>query len=131
MALYELTIPIPDITEVPFIKAKPSRISIFIGLRSSNAKTSFVDFLKRFPQSGYGASGLFWLGNAQYATRDYKEAVINFRALLALMPDHARAPEALLSIANCQLELKDARGARKTFEDLIEPMVAETLGSPF
>ena len=84
------------------------------------AQNAFVDFLKRYPQSGFAASALFWLGNAQYATRDYKEAVINFRALLSLVPDHARAPEAVLSIANCQLELKDTKAARKTLEDLVK-----------
>ncbi len=60
------------------------------------------------------------MGNAQYATRDYKEAVINFRSLLTLAPDHVRAPEAVLSIANCQVELKDTKSARKTLEDLIK-----------
>jgi tol-pal system protein YbgF len=84
------------------------------------AQTSFFDFVKRYPQSGYNPSALFWLGNAQYATRDYKEAVANFRSMLALAPDHARAPEAVLSIANCQVELKDARAARKTLEDLVK-----------
>jgi len=86
----------------------------------SAAQTFFVDFLKRYAQSGYGSSALFWLGNAQYATRDYKEAMINFRALIARDQEHLRAPEAVLSIANCQIELKDARGARKTLEDLIK-----------
>ena len=84
------------------------------------AQTAFVDFLKRNPQSGYGPSSLFWLGNAQYATRDYKEAITNFRSLLAQAPDHLRAPEAVLSVANCQIELKDTRAARKTLEDLIK-----------
>jgi tol-pal system protein YbgF len=86
----------------------------------SAAQTVFLDFFKRYPQSGYGPSALFWLGNAQYATRNYKEAVINFRALIARAPEHLRAPEAVLSIANCQIELKDTRGARKTLEDLIK-----------
>lgn len=86
----------------------------------SAAQTAFVDFLKRYPQSGYGSSALFWLGNAQYATRDYKEAMTNFRALIARDAEHLRAPEAVLSIANCQMELKDARGARKTLEDLLK-----------
>jgi len=84
------------------------------------AQTVFVDFLRRYPKSGYASSALFWLGNAQYATRDYKEAMINFRALIGREPDHMRAPEAVLSIANCQLELKDARAARKTLDDLIK-----------
>ncbi len=86
----------------------------------ASAQLVFVDFLKKFPQSGYGPSSLFWLGNAQYATRDYKEAVINFRSLLTLAPDHVRSPEAVLSIANCQVELKDVKGARKTLEDLLK-----------
>ena len=84
------------------------------------AQTVLVDFLRRYPQSGYGVVALFWLGNAQYATRDYKEAVINFRAMIAKEPDHVRAPEALLSIANCQIELKDAKGAKKSLDDLMK-----------
>ena len=84
------------------------------------AQTLFVEFLKRYSQSGYASSALFWLGNAQYATRNYPEAMVNFRALIARDSEHLRAPEAVLSIANCQVELKDTRGARKTLEDLIK-----------
>lgn len=78
----------------------------------------FVEFVQRYPRSGYSPSALFWLGNAQYSTRDYKEAIVNFRLLVMQVPDHLRAPEALLSIANCQLEMKDPRSAKKTLEDL-------------
>lgn len=84
------------------------------------AQTSFSSFLRRFSQSGYRPSVLFWLGNAQYATRDYKEAMVNFRSLIVSDPEHMRVPEAVLSIANCQVELKDNKGARKTLEDLIK-----------
>ncbi len=85
----------------------------------AGAQTTLLAFAKRYPKSGYYPSVLFWLGNAQYATRDYKEAVANFRNMLTLAPDHARAPEAMLSIANCQIELKDPKAARRTLEDLI------------
>ncbi len=77
-------------------------------------------FNKRYPTSGYGASAMFWLGNAQYGMREYKEAMTSFRSLISAAPDHARAPEAMLSIANCQMELKDTRGARKTLDDLLK-----------
>ena len=63
------------------------------------AQTAFGEFVRRYPQSGYRNTALFWLGNAQYANRDYRGAIGNFRALLAQAPEHARAPEALLSIA--------------------------------
>jgi len=80
---------------------------------------AFVEFLNRYPKTGYRQSALFWLGNAQYATRDYKDAIASFRALVALAGDHMRLPEALLAIANCQLEMKDSKAARKTLDDLI------------
>ncbi len=85
----------------------------------SAAQTSFIDFINRNPASGYRPSALFWLGNAQYALRAYREAIVNFKSVIALAPEHVRAPEASLSIANCQVELKDKVAARKTLTDLI------------
>jgi tol-pal system protein YbgF len=93
-------------------------LGVFRAGQFAQAQTAFADFVKRYPQSGYNPSALFWLGNAQYATRNYNEAVANFRSMLSLAPDHAKAPEAVLSIANCQIELKDMKGARRTLEDL-------------
>jgi len=84
------------------------------------AANAFADFIRRYPQSGYLAQSLFWLGNAQYATREYKLAITNFRSLLSVAAQHPRAAEALLSIANCQVELKDTKAARKTLEDLVK-----------
>ena len=86
----------------------------------AQAQNAFADFSQRYPGSGYNPSALFWLGNAQYAQRDYKAAVVNFRALMTVAPAHPRAPESLLSVANCQVELKDLKGARKTLDELIK-----------
>ncbi|SEJ72243.1 tol-pal system protein YbgF [Variovorax sp. OK605] len=93
-------------------------LGVFRSGQFAQAQTAFAEFVKRNPQSGYNPSALFWLGNAQYATRNYNEAIANFRSMLSLAPDHAKAPEAVLSIANCQIELKDTRAARRTLEDL-------------
>jgi tol-pal system protein YbgF len=84
------------------------------------AQAAFADFVKRYPGSGYRPTALFWLGNGLYANRDYRGAIANFRALLQKAPDHPRAPEAVLSIANCQIELKDNASARKTLDDLVK-----------
>ena len=84
------------------------------------AQPAFIDFIRRYPQSGYNPSALFWLGNAQYATRNYNEAITNFRSMIAQASDHPKASEAALSIANCQIELKAIPAARKTLEDLMK-----------
>lgn len=95
----------------------------------SAAQLSFADFLNRYSQSGYRPSALFWLGNAQFATKDYKEAVSNFRAFIALGADHPKVPEGLLAIANSQLELKDTKSARRTLEELINAFPATEAAS--
>ena len=94
-------------------------LAIFRSGKFSEAGAAFATFVRQYPRSGFVPSSRFWLGNAQYATRDYKEAVGNFKLMLSEAPAHARAPEAALSIANCQIELKDTRTARKTLEDLV------------
>ncbi len=83
------------------------------------ASAALFAFQKRYPASAYRDSVLFWLGNAQYGQRDYKEAITSFRSLVSNAPQHPRAPEAVLAIANCQLELKDPKAARRTLSELM------------
>ncbi len=87
---------------------------------AEQANAAFQAFLRRFGASGYSDSVRFWLGNAQYVQRQYREAIASFRAFITAAPQHPRVPEALLSIGNCQIEMKDARAARRTLEDLIK-----------
>ena len=86
----------------------------------AQALPAFSEFVRRYPASGYQPSALFWLGNLHYSQRNYKEALNQYRALVSASPAHLRAPEALLSVANCQLELKDPKASRKTLEDLVK-----------
>jgi tol-pal system protein YbgF len=84
------------------------------------AAGALAAFQRRYPASGYNESVLFWLGNAYYGKHDFKEAIAAFRSLVATYPDGARAPEALLSIANCQVELKDPKAAKRTIDELLK-----------
>lgn len=96
----------------------------------AGAQAAFSGFLSRYPLSVYKPSVLFWLGNAQYANKAYREAMSNFQRLLNESPTHPRAAEAMLAIANVQVELKDLKAARKTLEDLVKAFPAsETAGT--
>ncbi|GAB2481692.1 MAG: tol-pal system protein YbgF [Comamonas sp.] len=95
-------------------------LNVFRSGKFADAAQAFSGFVQRYPNSGYVPSARFWLGNAQYANRDYKSAIDNFKLILTTAPKHMRAPDAALSIANCQIELKDTKGARKTLEDLVK-----------
>lgn len=83
------------------------------------AANALSAFLRRWPATGYAESAQFWLGNALYGKRDYKESIAAFRVTAAAV-DHPRAAEALLAIANCQVEMKDNKAARATFNELLK-----------
>ena len=76
--------------------------------------------MQRYPSTGYAELARFWLGNALYGQKNYKEAIAVFRALVTSAPGHPRTPEAMLAMANCQIEMKDNRSARKTIDDLVK-----------
>jgi len=101
-------------------KSYDDAVALMRGGDFDKAATSLAAFQRRFPNSGYGDSVRYWLGNAQYARRDYKSAIETFRAFVAAAPEHARAPEALLAMASSQAEMKDTKAARKTLDDLVK-----------
>lgn len=83
------------------------------------AADAYSAFLKRYPGSGYTAAVLYWLGNAQYANRAFLPAIETHRLLVSRFPAHSRSAEALLAVANSQVELKDTASAQRTLEELI------------
>jgi len=101
-------------------KAYEDALAIFRKGDFGPASAAFNDFIKRNPKSGYVVPSLFWLGNAQYANRSYTNAISNFNTLLSKAPNHMRAADSMLSVANCQLELKDIKAARKTLGDVVK-----------
>lgn len=101
-------------------KAYEDALAIFRNGEFGAASNAFNDFIKRNPKSGYVVPSLFWLGNAQYANRSYANAISNFNTLLNKAPNHMRAPESMLSVASCQLDLKDIKAAKKTLGDVVK-----------
>jgi tol-pal system protein YbgF len=84
------------------------------------AAAAFTQFQRRFPASPYLDQARYWHANALYGKRDYKEAMTAFRTFVTGAPAHPNAPDALLALANCQAEMKDPRGARRTIEELMK-----------
>ncbi|MFC0170559.1 tol-pal system protein YbgF [Pseudoduganella danionis] len=83
------------------------------------AGNAFTDFVARFPNSSYAASAQYYLGSSYYAQRDCKSAINAQLLVLKNYQDSPKAPDAMLNIASCQIELKD-KAAKKTLQDLIK-----------
>ena len=86
----------------------------------AGSAAALTAFARRYPASGYTDAVRFWLGNAQYGKRELKEAIVTFRGFVAAAPDHPRVPEALLAVANSQVELRDVKAARVTLAELLK-----------
>jgi tol-pal system protein YbgF len=83
------------------------------------ATAAFADFLKHYPQSAHEANVRYWMGNAYFLLKDCKNSVSSYQALTGEYQDHPRVPEAMLNIADCQLDLKNKTAAKKTLKQLI------------
>jgi tol-pal system protein YbgF len=86
----------------------------------SAAAKEFAQFVKVYSASGYKPSALYWLGSARFARRDFNEAIAQLKGLVNEFPNHARTPEAMLTVGNAQLEIKQPKEARKTFNELLK-----------
>ena len=86
----------------------------------STANQSFSAFLQRYPESGYLAQAYFWLGGTYFAQQDCAQAIPAYQTVSTRFPNSQKAPEALLNIASCQLDLKDKGAARETLQLLLK-----------
>ena len=85
----------------------------------AGAVAAFQNFLKTYPLSNLAPSAQYWIGNAYFAQRDFKNAIANQQILLDAYPDSSKVPDALLNIASAQQELGNTASARKTLNELI------------
>ena len=83
------------------------------------ADTGFQAFINKYPNSPYWPVAQFWLGNSEYAQKDYKSAITTLQSLVKRYPLHARVPDALLTLANSQIESGAKPAGKKTLENLI------------
>lgn len=83
------------------------------------AISAFQGFMVTYPQSKLAPSAQYWIGNAHYAQRDFKQAIAAQQRVLAQWPEDAKAPDALLNIASAQEAAGDRRGAQKSLEALL------------
>lgn len=85
----------------------------------ANAVTAFNSFTLNYAGSVFASQAHYWLGNSYYAQRDCKGTISALQNLLKNFPENSKAPDAMLNIASCQLELKDKKESRKTLEAVI------------
>ncbi|MCZ6579062.1 MAG: tol-pal system protein YbgF [Gammaproteobacteria bacterium] len=86
--------------------------------RYKKAKEQFNQFLKDYPDSIYAGNAQYWLGEANYVTRNFKQAVTEFNRVLNLYLTSAKIPDAMLKLGYTHYELKQYDQAKSVLQEL-------------
>lgn len=84
--------------------------------RYQPAKSRFSDFVARYPASGYADNAQYWIGEVNYVTRAFEQAIVEFNKVLSNYPNSQKRGDALLKIGYCYYELKDFAKARESLQ---------------
>ena len=80
---------------------------------------AFEAFKTSYPGSKYADNAQYWLGEANYVSRDYKKALSDFQQLIAQYPNSSKNPGARLKIGYIYFELKNWSAAREALQKVI------------
>lgn len=86
--------------------------------RYKKAKEQFSKFLKDYPDSIYAGNAQYWLGEANYVTRNFTQAAKEFNQVLKLYPASSKIPDAMLKLGYTHYELKQYSQARAVLQEL-------------
>ena len=88
--------------------------------RYKMANAAFQEFLQRYPQSSYAGNAQYWLGESNYVTRQFKEAVQEFQTVLKGYPTSNKVPDAMLKLGYTHYELHEFEEAKQILGKLRE-----------
>lgn len=101
------------------MRSYETALNLFKAGNYADAINAFKGFVKAYPDSALASSAQYWIGNAYFASKDFKSALAHQQKLIAAYPNSPKLPDAMLNIASAQLELGELAAARKTLETLI------------
>jgi tol-pal system protein YbgF len=86
--------------------------------RYKEAKAEFTAFLEQYPSSSFSANAQYWLGEAHYVTRNFKQGIIEFEKVIQGFPGSNKVPDAMLKLGYTYYELKQYPQAKTVLQDL-------------
>jgi len=91
------------------------------------AIAAFQAFLQSYAKGDYADNAQYWLGEANYVTRRYKEAEQEFLKVITLYPESSKVPDAKLKLGYTYYELSEWEKARQTLNDVITAKPGSTV----
>jgi tol-pal system protein YbgF len=110
----------PAVDPVAETRDYEAALTLFKAAKYKEALSAFQDFIKNYGNRTLTASAHYWAASCHYQLHEYAKAAEMFAKLNATWPEDSKAPDAMLGQATSQEQSGDAKGAKKTFEALVE-----------
>lgn len=83
------------------------------------AAKGFRDFLAKYPQSALRDNARYWLGEAYYVSRKFRQSLEEFGKLMSDYPTSAKVPDAMLKTGYSHYELGEWAKARESLNQVV------------
>ena len=92
-------------------------LATFRSREHGQAVLDFIDFIAKHPKHPLAGNAQYWIGEAYWAQRDYRQALVEFEKVSEYGP--AKAPDALVKIGLCHARLRDASRAEQAWQRVV------------
>ena len=90
------------------------------------ATKSFRDFIARHPKSALADNAQYWIGEAYFVTRNFRQSLVEFTKAANSYPQSPKLPDAMLKIGYCHYELSEWAKSRDMLNKIISQHPAST-----
>jgi tol-pal system protein YbgF len=92
-------------------------LATFRSREHGQAVLDFIDFMAKYPKHALAGNAQYWIGEAYWAQRDYRQALVEFEKVFG--HGSGKAPDALLKIGLCYLRLSDVPRAQQAWQRVV------------
>jgi tol-pal system protein YbgF len=83
------------------------------------AVLEFLDFLGKYPRHPLAGKAQYWIGEAYYIQRDWRQALVEYEKVVTLNGRSGSLPEALLKIGLCYQNLREPGRAQQSWRRVV------------
>jgi len=92
-------------------------LATFRSREHGQAVLDFIDFIAKHPKHALAGNAQYWIGEAYWAQRDYRQALVEFEKVSEYGP--GKAPDALVKIGLCHARLRHVTRAQQAWQRVI------------
>src|SRR5206468_7143048 len=120
-----------DVCSSDLESAYGAALATYRAREHGQAVLEFLDFIGKYPKHPLAANAQYWIGEAYYSQRDYRQALVEFQKVLEYPSANGKVPDALLKMGLCYTSLREPGRASEVWTRIVgEYPSSEAAGQP-